>query len=94
MVYSFRVVLRSMRRSGVGLCTTRLHVDTGRVDGVRIEFAGLDNDLRFRNGDAAARGSHGIEVACGPAIDEVSVRIRFPGLDQGQVGVEMPRSRM
>src|SRR5271157_362795 len=59
--------------------------DARRVNFVGIELAGLDNNLRFRDGDFAAGGGDGVEVARGAAVDEVAVQVGLPGLDQRQV---------
>ena len=37
--------------------------DAGRVNRVGIELAGLDDDFGFGNGDLAAGGDHGVEIA-------------------------------
>ena len=63
-----------------------MHIGAGRVDGIGIEFAGLDDDLGLGDGDATAGGRYGIEVACGTAIDEVAVDVGLPCFHQRKVG--------
>ena len=65
-----------------------LNEDAGRVNLVGVEFAGLDDDLGLCDGDAAAGGDVGIEVARGAAVDEVAVRVGLPRLHQREVGVD------
>jgi hypothetical protein len=42
-----------------------MHEDSRRVNLVGIELAGLDDDLRFGDGDLAAGGRDWVEVARG-----------------------------
>ena len=65
-----------------------LDEDAGGVNLVGVELAGLDDDLGFGDGDAAAGGGVGIEVARGAAVDEVAVGVGLPGFDEGEVGVD------
>ena len=49
---------------------------------------GCDDDLGFGDGDLAAGGGVGIEVAGGAAVDEVAVGVGLPGFDQGEIGAD------
>ena len=75
-----------MRFSRVGIVDDAVDEDAGGVDLVGVEFAGLDDDLGFGDGDLAAGGGVGIEVAGGAAIDEIALRVALPGFDEGEVG--------
>ena len=57
-----------------------MNVDPRRVNLVWIEFPRLDNDLRFGNGEFAARGCVRIEVSRGASVDEIPVEIGLPCL--------------
>ena len=63
-----------------------MNKDARRVNLIRIEFARLDDDLRFRHGDLAAGGCVRVEVARRAAIDKVAVQVGLPGFHQGQIG--------
>ena len=54
--------------------------------GVWIDLAGLDHVFDFGNRHLRCRRDHRIEVARGHPVDEVSVRVALPRLDQRQVG--------
>jgi len=75
-----------MRFSGLG-CAPGDERRCGSVNLIRIEFAGLDDDLRFGHGDFAAGGGVGIEVVRGASIDKVAVAGRPSGFYQGDVGL-------
>src|SRR5690242_20383800 len=54
-----------------------LHVDAGGDDGVGVEGAGLDEFFDFGDGDAGGGGHHGVEIAGGAAVDEVTGAVAF-----------------
>jgi len=60
-----------------------------RVNFVRVEFARLDDNLRFRDSDLATRRSVGVEVAGGAPVDQVS----FHAFTRA-TSAKMPCSRM
>ena len=62
-----------------------MHVDTGCVDGVRVQRAERYDFLDFGHAHLAAGGGGGAEVAGGLAEDEVAGRVRLPRLDDGQI---------
>ena len=62
-----------------------LNEDAGGVNLVGIEFTRFDEVFHLGNRDLSTRGSVGIEVACGPTINEVALGIRFPGFYQCQI---------
>ena len=65
-----------------------LDKDARGVDLVGVELAGLDDDLGFGDGDLAAGGGEGVEVAGCAAVDEVAEGVGLPGFDEGEVGVD------
>ncbi len=81
-----RVVVFSMRFSGLRMVDEAVDEDAGGVDLVGVELAGLDDDLGFGDGDLAAGGRVGIEVAGGAAVDEVAVGVGLPGFHEREVG--------
>src|SRR5262245_39397818 len=62
-----------------------LDVDRRRMDGIRINLAGLDEFLNLRNRDSGGSGHHRIKVAGCFLIDEVTERVALPCLDEGEV---------
>src|SRR5262249_17889008 len=65
-----------------------LHIDSGRMDAIRIELADLDQLFDFSDGDLAGGGDHWVEVARGLAIDEVAPAIALPRFDDREVAVD------
>src|ERR1035438_7990004 len=65
-----------------------LHVHAGSVNHVRIQFARLNQMFDFGDRNFRRSRHHGIEVACGFAIDEISPCVALPGLHEGEVGFE------
>jgi hypothetical protein len=79
--------MRSMRREGAGLWMRRWT----KMPGVWIWSGSSspgDDDLGFGDGDFAAHGGAGVEVARGAAVDEVAVGVGLPGFDEGDVGAD------
>src|SRR5581483_239341 len=62
-----------------------LHENPWRDDVIRIDGAGLDELLDFRDRHAARRRHHRIEVARGAPVHEVAGAVAFPRLDEGEV---------
>src|SRR5260370_26217080 len=62
--------------------------NSGRVDVVGVDSAGLDQMFDLRNGDLCGRRHHRVEVARGLPIDEVALAISFPGMDDCEIGDE------
>ena len=73
---------------GVRIVDEAMDEDAGGVDFVGVEVAGLDDDLGFGDGDLAAGGGEGVEVARGTAVDEVAEGVGLPGFDEGDVDVD------
>src|SRR5580700_499901 len=65
-----------------------LHVHAGRMHLVRLNLAGFNQLLDFGDSDLRGGRHHGIEVARGLAINQVSPPIALPRLDQREVGLE------
>src|SRR5271157_1162 len=65
-----------------------LHVDAGRDDAVRIQYAQFHQFFHFGNGHSGGRGHHGIKIARRLAINQVSPPVALPRLDKGEVGSE------
>ena len=63
----------------------RCYEDSGRVDLVRIELAGLDQDFDLGDRDPACGRHIGIEIACRLSVDEIALGVALPGLDQRHV---------
>src|SRR6185437_3346858 len=63
-----------------------MNEDPGRMDIVRVEFARLDDDFGFGDGELTAGGGVGVEVARGAAVDEIAVEIGLPRFDECHVG--------
>src|SRR5882724_4981856 len=66
----------------------RVYVDAGCVDVVGIEFAYFDQVLYFGDYVVGGCGHHGIKIAGGFAIDEISPAIALPGFDEGEVAAD------
>src|SRR5260370_14517332 len=62
--------------------------NSGRVDVVGVDSAGLDQMFDLRNGDLRGRRHHRVEVARRLPIDEVALAISFPGMDDCEIGDE------
>src|SRR4051794_39443828 len=63
-----------------------VHVDAGKVDGVGVELAWLDQFLHLGDADAAGHGGERVEVAGGPVEDEVAVSVTPSRVYQRVVG--------
>src|ERR1700761_9236893 len=71
-----------------GCLEDALHVDAGSVDGVGIQFTGLDQVIDLRDGDASGGGDHGIEITRGSPVDQIALAIPLPCLHEGEVRVQ------
>src|SRR5258708_38590804 len=58
----------------------------GRMDVVRIDFAGGNEMLDLGHGDLRRRCHHRIEISRGLAVDEVARGIALPGMHDGEGG--------
>lgn len=65
-----------------------MYVNTGGVNGIRIERSGGHQLFDLRDGDLTRHGHQGIEVAGGGAEDEITMGISFPRFYDGEVGFE------
>src|SRR5699024_4252966 len=65
-----------------------LDEDAGRMDRVRVQFAGRHQFLDLGHRDAPAGGDDRIEVPRRLAEDQIALMVALPRLDDGQVGDE------
>jgi hypothetical protein len=52
------------------------------------QLTGLDELLHFSNHVFGGGSHHGIEVARGPAVDEIAPAVPLPSLDEGEIATE------
>src|SRR5690606_21787138 len=64
---------------GIGIHHNAVNVDTGQVDLVRIESAGLNDLFHFDHGDLAGHGDVRIEVAGRATEQQVAGAVGLPG---------------
>src|SRR6267142_996267 len=62
--------------------------DAGRVDLIGIELAKVDEFFYFGDDVVGGGGHHGIEVARGLAVDEISPAVAFPGFDEREIATQ------
>src|SRR3954452_21053082 len=63
-----------------------LYEDSRRVDVIGIDVAGLDEMLDLGNRHSRRRRHDRVEVARRLAIDEITLGVALPGMDDGEVG--------
>src|SRR6266704_526801 len=72
----------------LGALENGVNKDARRMNLVRIELAEFNEFLDFGDDVVGGRRHHGIEVARGPAIDEIAPAVAFPGFDKRKVATE------
>src|SRR5690606_22883128 len=70
---------------GIGIHHNAVNVDTGQVDLVRIESAGLNDLFHFDHGDLAGHGDVRIEVAGRATEQQVAGAVGLPGFHQRDI---------
>src|SRR5262249_1845286 len=65
-----------------------LDEDPGRDDVVRIDLAGLHEELHLRDRDPSGRRHDWIEIASGAMVDEITQPIPFPRSNESEIGTE------
>src|SRR5262245_20979110 len=67
-----------------------IHEDARRVDGLRVELAGLDELLDLREGDLPGRHRHRIEIPRRFPVNEIAQAVSLPGGDHREIPDDAP----
>src|SRR5215207_360105 len=72
---------------GLFLCQGDHPVDiyAGQVHRIRLDLPGFNEVLYLGDSDLACHGADRVEVACGPAEDQVPVAVTLPGARDSEI---------